>query len=959
MNEERIIEERKRKLLELIQKDSPTRYFAYATGVSLLLSLVSALNLLNLPAIHFVILAVLCIGGTFLCAYGKKSAALYLLIIWPVWIATYIRTRGLPGLRDITTGGWTLGPDLDPFLFLRWAKDIIQNGHLMAIDTFRYVPLGFETSKELLLLPYMIAWFHKVAVLFGSTSVDQSAVLFPVFMFGITVVAVFLMTKELFRSLVGDRRALVISIIASVIVGILSPLLPRTIAGIPEKESAAFFFMAISFYFFLRAWRQEKKYPAFAYALLAALSTACMSLIWGGSIYVTLTIGFGFILAFLLYQVNTQRYLVYLIWFIVATLLFLMFSDRTSVLGLLTSVNSGIVILPMVAWPISVALERFRKHNFSNNRFLNLPAPLLSFVGATVLIIILAFILLGVSGVSSKLISLIDSFVKPLIDRLNVTVAENKQPYFVEWVTSFGPSIKGLYITFLIFILGTFYLFYKLVARLNFKDRVKIVAAFVIFILTFMLTRYSSGSLFNGENFLSLFVYIGGALLFLGSSLIIYIKSGEKIKEDFPQETFPILLALSFTFLCLLSVRSAVRLIMVLVFPVAITIAYIVVEAGSAYFNHRIHSPQIKIYSGIAFIVLVLLTLYASYYSYQESAATAQGYIPSSYTQQWQRAMAWVRESTPTDAVFSHWWDYGYWVQSIGNRATMLDGGNVITYWNYLVGRYVLTGSEDQVALNVLYAHNVSYFLVDSTDIGKYAAFASIGSNASYDRRSWINSFAIEPSRTVEGKNSSTYFYFGGAMLDKDIVYTINGTQIFLPGLNNGNMDSAQNLAGLGAVAITTYTNGSYSQPQGIFVYNQKQYSIPLRYIYRDKKTIDFGQGLDAGVFLMPSLSTDAQGGALIRKDGALLYLSPTTVHSFVARYYLAGQQSNSFALAHTEDDSIVASLKSQGYNESDFVYFQGVRGPIKIWNVKYPAGMTVDPEYVTVNFPARELQFV
>lgn len=109
----------------------------------------------------------------------------------------------------------------------------------------------------------------------------------------------------------------------------------------------------------------------------------------------------------------------------------------------------------------------------------------------------------------------------------------------------------------------------------------------------------------------------------------------------------------------------------------------------------------------------------------------------------------------------------------------------------------------------------------------------------------------------------------------------------------------------------------------------------------------------------MPSLSTDAQGGALIRKDGALLYLSPTTVHSFVARYYLAGQQSNSFALAHTEDDSIVASLKSQGYNESDFVYFQGVRGPIKIWNVKYPAGMTVDPEYVTVNFPARELQFV
>ena len=42
----------------------------------------------------------------------------YVLLAVIVYVGVYIRTRNLPGLKDITTGTWTLGPDLDPFLFL-------------------------------------------------------------------------------------------------------------------------------------------------------------------------------------------------------------------------------------------------------------------------------------------------------------------------------------------------------------------------------------------------------------------------------------------------------------------------------------------------------------------------------------------------------------------------------------------------------------------------------------------------------------------------------------------------------------------------------------------------------------------------------------------------------------------------------------------------------------------------
>ena len=91
----------------------------------------------------------------------------YVLLAIITFLAIRIRIANLPGLRDITTGDWTLGPDLDPFLFLRWAKYILEHGALMVVDTMRYAPLGYDTAYELNLHVYLITWFHKIAVFLG------------------------------------------------------------------------------------------------------------------------------------------------------------------------------------------------------------------------------------------------------------------------------------------------------------------------------------------------------------------------------------------------------------------------------------------------------------------------------------------------------------------------------------------------------------------------------------------------------------------------------------------------------------------------------------------------------------------------------------------------------------------------------------------------------------------------
>jgi len=39
----------------------------------------------------------------------------------------------------------------------------------------------------------------------------------------------------------------------------------------------------------------------------------------------------------------------------------------------------------------------------------------------------------------------------------------------------------------------------------------------------------------------------------------------------------------------------------------------------------------------------------------------------------WQESMQWLREETDSNAVIAAWWDYGYWIEAIGNRTTIVD----------------------------------------------------------------------------------------------------------------------------------------------------------------------------------------------------------------------------------------------------------------------------------------------
>jgi len=523
----------------------------------------------------------------------------------------------------------------------------------------------------------------------------------------------------------------------------------------------------------------------------------------------------------------------------------------------------------------------------------------------------------------------------PYETRIAFTVAENRQPFFGDWKGHFGPVVQNIPLFFWLFFIGSVFVFYEMIKKLRNKEKTILVIGYFLFLLAIIFSRFSPSSVLNGETGLSTFVYISGYIILIGCfSYVFYQRHKSKELSIFKKINFNYILIFSLIFVGIIAGRSAIRLVMFLAFIAVIPLSYLVVISITNMYRNK--NDLIKLFSVILAILILISASYTLYHDYHVSRANAQNHIPTSYAWQWQEAMGWVRENTPTTAVFGSWWDYGYWIQTMGERATMLDGGNSMSYWNYLMGRHVLTANNESEALDVLYNHDVTHFLIDSTEIGKYSAYSNIGSDENYDKFSWIGTFFLDEEQIKETRNQTTFAYFGGANLDEDIVID-NGT-VMLPRQN----------AGVGAIIVTFKENGEFEQPSVIAVYNGNQYRINLRYLFVDGELLDFGSGLEGGAYLFPHVKESG-----INPMGAAMFLSPKNMRALWVRLYLLGEGEN-FELVHVESNKIVESARAQGADVPEIIYYQGIQGPIKIWKVNYVGDEEYDTEgygLVTYNY--------
>ena len=390
----------------------------------------------------------------------------------------------------------------------------------------------------------------------------------------------------------------------------------------------------------------------------------------------------------------------------------------------------------------------------------------------------------------------------------------------------------------------------------------------------------------------------------------------------------------------LISSRSAIRFFFVLTSFVVFSSAFFVVKCFEYWKREK--EEIIKFLLVIVLILGIIGSVYSIAGFYKSSNAQAKVIGPSADLQ-WQKTMKWVRENTPEKSLFIHWWDYGHWITYLGERRVVTDGGHANTYWDHLIGRYLLTTPYPYTALSLMKSHEVNYLLIDPSDLGKYGAYSKIAGDDNNDRFSQIPSFLIDESQTRETINTTLRLYRGGTGVDQDIIYEDK----FIPGPTYDEAGNPTYNAQIGAVILETDKN-SLKKIEGIFLYGGEQIRIPIRYIYLENKIVDLNVGIDAVFYTMPLIDEQKIDGL-----GAGLYLSPKVSKSLFAQLYLMNDAFGNYPtlkLVHSELDSVNSQLRNGGINVGDIVYYQGFRGPIKIWEVQYPKDLISRDEFRSIS---------
>ncbi|MGQ0606807.1 MAG: peptidylprolyl isomerase [Candidatus Nitrosotenuis sp.] len=98
------------------------------------------------------------------------------------------------------------------------------------------------------------------------------------------------------------------------------------------------------------------------------------------------------------------------------------------------------------------------------------------------------------------------------------------------------------------------------------------------------------------------------------------------------------------------------------------------------------HPRTIKISFVVVITIFLIIPLMVPVGSNWINAAKAPPTIlngGSNYniaTSDWLDAMQWLKENTPEDTVVAAWWDYGYWITTLGERRSLADNATLIDW---------------------------------------------------------------------------------------------------------------------------------------------------------------------------------------------------------------------------------------------------------------------------------------
>ena len=142
----------------------------------------------------------------------------------------------------------------------------------------------------------------------------------------------------------------------------------------------------------------------------------------------------------------------------------------------------------------------------------------------------------------------------------------------------------------------------------------------------------------------------------------------------------------------------------------------------------------------------------------------------------WLDSMEWIKNNTSEDAVIAAWWDYGYWIQTKAERASLADNSTIHTNIIKNIAKMLLNNPDDAwISLNKMQADYVLVFVAgQKLGIDSVEPLYVLGGGGDESKKQWFMRIAGEDLSKYlfsDGLSGTDYFW-DNTLLGKMIPFT-------------------------------------------------------------------------------------------------------------------------------------------------------------------------------------------
>ncbi|MBR9681308.1 MAG: hypothetical protein GOV00_00750, partial [Candidatus Altiarchaeota archaeon] len=148
------------------------------------------------------------------------------------------------------------------------------------------------------------------------------------------------------------------------------------------------------------------------------------------------------------------------------------------------------------------------------------------------------------------------------------------------------------------------------------------------------------------------------------------------------------------------------------------------VSLGAAFIISKLLENK-EIMIKVSGVLMLGLALYLIYPGTMGSMNVAKS---TSLTTDWFENLKWAEFNIPAGEPLVTWWDYGYWIQTIGNTTSLGDGANMAPGYrlNWRTGNFFATGNYTN-ATDWFNGWDLKYVTIDYAMLPKFFAYSTLG----------------------------------------------------------------------------------------------------------------------------------------------------------------------------------------------------------------------------------------